>query len=75
MHAQYWGDHSNCQKTINLLKLLDMASVSSVLYYRLYKNLERNLALKCNLFCQILNKWVYEGNSSEWPVSGHLRAF
>lgn len=42
MHAQYWGDHSNCQKTINLLKLLDMASVSSVLYYRLYKNLERN---------------------------------
>ena len=29
MHAQYWGDHSNCQKTINLLKLLDMASVSS----------------------------------------------
>ena len=21
MHAQYWGDHSNCQKTIDLLNL------------------------------------------------------
>ena len=30
------------KKTIDLLKLLDTASVSSVLYYRLYKNLERN---------------------------------
>ena len=30
------------KKTIDLLKLLDMASVFSVLYYRLYKNLERN---------------------------------
>ena len=56
MHAQYWGDHSNCQKTIDLLKLMEMASVSSVLYYRLYKNLERN------------KKRVYEVNSSEWPV-------
>ena len=30
------------KKKIDLLKLLDTASVSSVLYYRLYKNLERN---------------------------------
>lgn len=30
------------KKTIDLLKLLDMASVSSVLYHSLYKNLERN---------------------------------
>ena len=42
MHAQFLEDHSNSKKTIDLLKLLDTASVSSVLYYRLYKNLERN---------------------------------